>query len=68
MTFNVQIFQFPIKFYGVTSLLYLAYAIGWFFATCCNWKDLLRVQFWIGGVIALGSNYIYFLNVSFKQL
>ncbi|XP_066934807.1 transmembrane protein 87A-like [Clytia hemisphaerica] len=43
-----------LPFYGVMSLIYLAYAIGWFIATCCNWKDLLRVQFWIGGVIALG--------------
>lgn len=43
-----------LPFYGVMSLLYLAYAIGWLIASCCNWKDLLRIQFWVGGVIALG--------------
>uniref|UniRef100_A0A7M5XHB2 GOST seven transmembrane domain-containing protein n=1 Tax=Clytia hemisphaerica TaxID=252671 RepID=A0A7M5XHB2_9CNID len=44
-----------LSFYGVMSLIYLAYAISWFIDTCCKyWKDLLRVQFWIGGVIALG--------------
>jgi len=43
-----------LPFYGFMSLLYLAYAIGWFVASCCNWKDLLRVQFWIGGVIGIG--------------
>eukprot|EP00112_Aurelia_sp_Birch-Aquarium-sp1_P026028 Seg898.6 transcript_id=Seg898.6/GoldUCD/mRNA.D3Y31 product="Transmembrane protein 87A" protein_id=Seg898.6/GoldUCD/D3Y31 len=43
-----------LPFFGVMSLVYLAYAIGWFSASCCNWRELLRIQFWIGGVIALG--------------
>lgn len=43
-----------LPFYGFMSLLYLAFAIGWFLASCCNWKDLLRLQFWIGGIIAIG--------------
>lgn len=43
-----------LPFYGIMSLAYLAFAIGWFVASCLNWRDLLRVQFWIGGVIAIG--------------
>ena len=26
------------------SLVYLAYSVAWFIASCCNWRDLLRVQ------------------------
>ncbi|XP_057304106.1 transmembrane protein 87A-like [Hydractinia symbiolongicarpus] len=43
-----------LPFFGIMSLVYLAFAIGWFVVSCCNWRDLLRVQFWIGAVIALG--------------
>lgn len=51
----LSVFNWPLlPFFGVMSLVYLAFAIGWFVASCCNWRDLLRVQFWIGGVIAIG--------------
>eukprot|EP00794_Sanderia_malayensis_P017406 gene17406-19149_t len=43
-----------LPFFGVLSLVYLGYAIGWLVASCYNWRDLLRIQFWIGAVIALG--------------
>lgn len=43
-----------LPFFGVMSLVYLIYAIGWFTASCWNWRELLRIQFWIGGVVALG--------------
>ena len=26
------------------SLVYLIYAIGWFAASCWNWRELLRIQ------------------------
>ena len=32
------------QFFGFMSMLYLACAIGWLIASCCYWKDLLRVQ------------------------
>jgi len=43
-----------LPFFGVMSLVYLIYAIGWFAASCWNWRELLRIQFWIGAVVALG--------------
>ncbi|XP_031573117.1 transmembrane protein 87A-like [Actinia tenebrosa] len=43
-----------LPFYGVMSLVYLFYGIIWLIVSACQWRDLLRIQFWIGGVIALG--------------
>jgi len=51
----LSVLNWPLlPFFGIMSLVYLAFAIGWFIASCLNWRDLLRVQFWIGGVIAIG--------------
>ncbi|XP_068751803.1 transmembrane protein 87A-like [Montipora capricornis] len=41
-------------FYGLMSLLYVFYGVVWLVVSACQWRDLLRIQFWIGGVIALG--------------
>ncbi|XP_060083799.1 transmembrane protein 87A-like [Ylistrum balloti] len=41
-------------FYGVMGLVYIIYGIVWLVMLACSWRDLLRVQFWIGAVIALG--------------
>ncbi|OWF36493.1 Transmembrane protein 87A [Mizuhopecten yessoensis] len=41
-------------FYGVMGLVYITYGIAWLVMLACSWRDLLRVQFWIGAVIALG--------------
>ncbi|KAK2554290.1 Transmembrane protein 87A [Acropora cervicornis] len=41
-------------FYGFMSLLYVSYGVVWLIVSACQWRDLLRIQFWIGGVIALG--------------
>ncbi|XP_058957781.2 transmembrane protein 87A-like isoform X1 [Pocillopora verrucosa] len=41
-------------FYGTMSLLYVFYGLVWLIVSACQWRDLLRIQFWIGGVIALG--------------
>ncbi|KAK7490240.1 hypothetical protein BaRGS_00018585, partial [Batillaria attramentaria] len=41
-------------FYGVLGLLYIFMGLFWLVLLACNWRDLLRVQFWIGGVIFLG--------------
>lgn len=35
-------------------IVYILYALLWFIWAACYWKDLLRIQFWIAGVIFLG--------------
>jgi hypothetical protein len=35
-------------------LVYVIYGIAWLVVSFCQWRDLLRIQFWIGGVIFLG--------------
>jgi hypothetical protein len=34
--------------------IYSVFAIYWGVSCLCYWRDLLRVQIWIGGVILLG--------------
>ena len=34
--------------------MYVIYGLVWLVLLFCNWRDLLRIQFWIGGVIFLG--------------
>ncbi|XP_022332108.2 transmembrane protein 87A-like [Crassostrea virginica] len=41
-------------FYGVMGIVYIIYGLVWLVMLACSWKDLLRVQFWIGAVIVLG--------------
>ncbi|XP_014669874.1 PREDICTED: transmembrane protein 87A-like [Priapulus caudatus] len=43
-----------LPFYGVMCVVYVIYAVAWLGISAWQWKDLLRIQFWIGGVIALG--------------
>uniref|UniRef100_A0A3B5M657 GOST seven transmembrane domain-containing protein n=1 Tax=Xiphophorus couchianus TaxID=32473 RepID=A0A3B5M657_9TELE len=38
----------------VMCVVYILYALLWFVWAACYWKDLLRIQFWIAGVIFLG--------------
>lgn len=38
----------------VMCIMYILYALLWFVWAACYWKDLLRIQFWIAGVIFLG--------------
>lgn len=38
----------------VMCIVYILYALLWFIWATCYWKDLLRIQFWIAGVIFLG--------------
>ncbi|XP_070579150.1 transmembrane protein 87A-like [Ptychodera flava] len=41
-------------FYGVMCIVYCLYSLMWLCCSACQWRDLLRIQFWIGGVILLG--------------
>ncbi|XP_046550853.1 transmembrane protein 87A-like [Haliotis rubra] len=47
--------EYPLEiFYGIMGLVYIVYGLVWLGLLACNWLDLLRVQFWIEGVIVLG--------------
>lgn len=52
--FKIHLKNFFKKFYAVMCAIYAIYAIVWFSCSCFYWKDILRIQFWIGGVILLG--------------
>ncbi|XP_027136313.1 transmembrane protein 87A isoform X2 [Larimichthys crocea] len=41
-------------FYMVMCIMYVLLAVLWLVLSACYWRDLLRIQFWIGGVIFLG--------------
>ena len=42
--------------------VYMVYGTVWLIMMFMNWKDLLRVQFWVGAVIFIGmlEKAIYF--------
>lgn len=47
--------DFPmLKFYGFMCFYYFLLATVWLGFSSMYWKDLLRIQFWVGGVILLG--------------
>ncbi|XP_074532184.1 transmembrane protein 87A [Halichoeres trimaculatus] len=51
----ISITEWPLMiFYMVMCVVYILYALLWFLWAACYWKDLLRIQFWIAGVIFLG--------------
>ncbi|CAF1388468.1 unnamed protein product [Adineta ricciae] len=41
-------------FYGVMCVIYALFAILWFIWCAFYWKELLKIQFWVGGVILIG--------------
>lgn len=43
-----------LPFFGVMCGVYIIIGIIWLVLMMWNWKDLLRIQFWIGAVILLG--------------
>lgn len=47
--------EYPLLiFYSVMCGIYAVFALAWLVLGCMNWRDLLRIQFWIGAVIFLG--------------
>lgn len=48
------IFLFLPQFYMVMCIIYVVLGVLWLALSACYWRDLLRIQFWIGGVIFLG--------------
>ncbi|EDW03777.1 transmembrane protein 87A [Drosophila grimshawi] len=43
-----------LPFYLTMCVVYVIFGIIWLFVSFAQWRDLLRIQFWIGGVILLG--------------
>lgn len=43
-----------LQFYLIMCVVYVIFGIIWLFVSFAQWRDLLRIQFWIGGVILLG--------------
>ncbi|XP_028294419.1 transmembrane protein 87A-like isoform X2 [Gouania willdenowi] len=41
-------------FFMVMCIVYVVFGVLWLFWCACYWKDLLRIQFWVGAVIILG--------------
>lgn len=42
------------QFFMVMCIMYVLFGALWLFWCACYWRDLLRIQFWIGAVIILG--------------
>ena len=51
---QVTLFSFSTQFYGIMTGVYAIYAIIWLIALGCNYTDLVRLQFWVLGVVVLG--------------
>lgn len=47
-------FRLPSQFFMVMCIVYVLFGALWLFWCACYWRDLLRIQFWIGAVIILG--------------
>jgi len=43
-----------LPFYGTMCGLYLVLGLSWLIVCALHWRHILRIQFWIGGVIFLG--------------
>lgn len=43
-----------LPFFGVMCAIYSLFALFWLVCSAIYWRDLLRLQMWIGGVIFLG--------------
>ncbi|XP_070776355.1 transmembrane protein 87A-like [Enoplosus armatus] len=41
-------------FFMIMCIVYVLFGALWLFWCACYWRDLLRIQFWIGAVIILG--------------
>uniref|UniRef100_A0A7E4ULE5 Transmembrane receptor, eukaryota n=1 Tax=Panagrellus redivivus TaxID=6233 RepID=A0A7E4ULE5_PANRE len=43
-----------LHFYGFMCAVYIVLSLVWLFICMKHWRDLLRIQFWIGAVIVVG--------------
>lgn len=58
------------QFYGAMCLVYVVLGLAWLIVSFLQWRDLLRIQFWIGGVILLGmlEKAMFYAEVSYMFL
>lgn len=59
------------QFFMVMCIVYVLFGVLWLAWSACYWRDLLRIQFWIGAVIFLGMLekavfYAEFQNIRYK--
>ena len=51
----LSVIDYPLLvFYGCMCAVYVVMGLVWLILCSLHWRDLLRIQFWIGGVIFLG--------------
>ena len=62
------IFVFSHQFYGVMCGVYTILSFIWLLMLAFQWRDLLRIQFWIGGVMLLGIHFYCFVYSTRKLL
>ncbi|KAM4664520.1 transmembrane protein 87A isoform 2-T2 [Discoglossus pictus] len=58
-------------FFMVMCIVYVLFGVLWLAWSACYWRDLLRIQFWVGAVILLGMLekavfYAEFQNIRYK--
>ncbi|CAH2328141.1 transmembrane 87A isoform X2 [Pelobates cultripes] len=58
-------------FFMVMCIVYVLFGVLWLAWSACYWRDLLRIQFWVGAVIFLGMLekavfYAEFQNIRYK--
>uniref|UniRef100_A0A8C5MLU8 Transmembrane protein 87A n=1 Tax=Leptobrachium leishanense TaxID=445787 RepID=A0A8C5MLU8_9ANUR len=58
-------------FFMVMCIIYVLFGVLWLAWSACYWRDLLRIQFWVGAVIFLGMLekavfYAEFQNIRYK--
>uniref|UniRef100_A0A452U332 Transmembrane protein 87A n=2 Tax=Ursus maritimus TaxID=29073 RepID=A0A452U332_URSMA len=64
--------EYPLMiFFMVMCIVYVLFGVLWLAWSACYWRDLLRIQFWIGAVIFLGMLekavfYAEFQNIRYK--
>eukprot|EP00069_Balaena_mysticetus_P002163 bmy_15852T0 len=64
--------EYPLMiFFMVMCIVYVLFGVLWLAWSACYWRDLLRIQFWIGAVIFLGMLekavfYAEYQNIRYK--
>ncbi|XP_030384289.1 transmembrane protein 87A [Scaptodrosophila lebanonensis] len=57
-----------LPFYLIMCIVYVIFGIIWLLVSFAQWRDLLRIQFWIGGVILLGMLEKAFFYAEYQTL
>ncbi|XP_045104457.1 transmembrane protein 87A-like [Portunus trituberculatus] len=55
-------------FYGAMCVVYLVYGFVWLIVSAMRWRELLRVQYWIGAVIFLGMLEMSMFTAEYSSL